>query len=107
MRKYKEKKNNKCLEWKKKGTNTKEQHLPSWCFIDTTCSVQPAVPQTAEKATMEAVMQLQVLVPLLTEAIVLRNLNTEIEESDSDIYILKYVPALPRSKLSSQASRDT
>ncbi|KAK4816934.1 hypothetical protein QYF61_025430 [Mycteria americana] len=38
-------------------------------------------------------MQLQVLVTLFTEAIVLRNLNSEIKKSDSDIYTAQAVEA--------------
>ena len=65
------------------------------------------MPKAAEKAVTEAVTQLQVLTTLFTEAIVLRNLNTKIKKSDSDTYILKPGPVLPRSKLSSQACQNT
>lgn len=65
------------------------------------------MPQTEEEASVEAVRQLQVLVTMFAEAVILRYLNITIKKTDSDIYILRSGPVLPRSKLSSQASHDT
>lgn len=70
-------------------------------------TAQLAVAQTPQKASVETVMQLQVLVIVFTETIVQRKLNIENKKKpDSDIYILKSGSVSPRYGVSSKARQD-